>query len=369
MWEGMESLHANDLRVFLVGSIFGGTGAAGFPTLGSEQLIKFNEQKQAKLANGKSKVLLGGALVLPYFTFSIDENSKEPMFVTPNDFPIATKAALQYYNDKQLGFDQYYFIGDSLAQPVGDFSTGSSSQQNQPHYIELVSGLAAFDFYNQPQIDDVPEKKYFTACRDDKTLDWSQLPLTRDSGKLQDERKAIKKLVADFTVFAYSYLTYGKQIISKSHKDVTLEAWYREAFSKNFKEENPLFNPRHDENNALYETADDYFEKFLYWVASMDDGESGNVKLINRGMIFSGNLSPKGNNTLKNPETNKDSIGQILRANSNKKDFNAYKREGLEEASHDALITKEGTINAGSKYLNVFYLAASKFNDKNLVLN
>jgi len=366
LWDGVESLQANELKVFLVGSIFGGTGAAGFPTLGSHNIIKFNKEKQAALANGKSKVLLGGALVLPYFTFSIDETSDEPMFVTPNDFPVATKAALQYYNEKELGFDQYYFIGDSLAQKVGDFSTGSSTQQNFPHYIEMVSGLASFDFFNQPPINDVPEKKYFIACRDDNKVDWSQLPLTRDSNKLKDERKLLRKLIADFTVFAYSYLTYGKKVLNTSHKDLKNETWYREVFDKKFKEDNRLFNPRHYDNKALYETTDDYFEKFLFWIGAMDDGEQGYVNLINKNMIFTGSLSTKEKNRLKDPEAFIADIGKVLKTNSNNRNFYAFKQSGLEEAAVDSQIANEGSISAGSKYLNTFYMASSKFNDINL---
>jgi hypothetical protein len=71
----------NDVSVFLVGSIFGGTGAAGVATIGSRKFIKFNEN--AKLGENQSKVLLGGALVLPYFTFKVDKSVFEgEMFVT-----------------------------------------------------------------------------------------------------------------------------------------------------------------------------------------------------------------------------------------------------------------------------------------------
>ncbi len=277
LWDDTETLQANELRVFLVGSIFGGTGAAGFPTLGSEKLIKYNEEKHARLASGKSKVLLGGALVLPYFSFSVDTTTTEPMYVTAKDFPIATKAALQYYDDKELGFDQYYFIGDSLGQNVGSFSTGSAKQENDPHYIEMVSGLAAFDFFAQPDVDDLPEKKYFMASREDNKIDWAQLPITRDSGKQLDERKKLKGLIADFTIFAYAYLTYGRQILERSHKDIKLETWYLENFRAGFKEDNPLFNPRHEKNNIIYEKSNSFLEKFLFWIASMDDGENGHI--------------------------------------------------------------------------------------------
>ncbi|WP_153801284.1 hypothetical protein [Foetidibacter luteolus] len=362
LWDNIGSLHANDLRVFLVGSIFGGTGAAGFPTLGSRQLIKFNEKMQAKLTADKSKVLLGGALVLPYFSFSVDSNNTEPMFVTPNDFPIATKAALQYYNDKELGFDQYYFIGDSLAQKVGEFSTGSSTQDNLPHYVELVSALASFDFFGQPSIDDVPDKKFFISCREDDRISWDMIPITRNSSNLQEERKALKEKLADFTLFAYTFLSYGKSILEKSHKDVRAEAWYGDNFNKEFKEDNKMYNPRHEENNTLYQLADEYLNDFLFWACAMDANEK--IQLVDKSKILNGELTHKGKLKLTDPQEFVANIGEILKDRSNRKDFYVFKKLGLEES-----VVDEESMTAGSRFLNIFYRASRKFNEVNLVIN
>ena len=48
-----------DAKVFLAGSIFGGTGASGFPTI-------------AQIIRDELDVKLGGALILPYFKFIDD---------------------------------------------------------------------------------------------------------------------------------------------------------------------------------------------------------------------------------------------------------------------------------------------------------
>ncbi|MCF0051608.1 hypothetical protein LXM25_16185 [Dyadobacter sp. LJ53] len=363
LWEGIESFGANELRVFLVGSIFGGTGAAGFPTLGSRQLIKFNESMQASLGGEQSRVLLGGALVLPYFSFSVDSVSSagEPMFVTTGDFPIATKAALQYYNDKQLGFDQYYFIGDSLAQKVGDFSTGSSTQQNKPHYIEMVSALAGFDFFGQPAQLPNNNKKYFLASRETEKITWNVLPLTRDNTGLTEHKRKFKAAIADFTVFAYAYLTYGKKELNRTHKEVSIEPWYSENFGRDFKEDNHLYNPRHNQNSDLYNVADHFLNAFLYWIASIDDGET--VFLIDSKKLASGAIAPNKKLELFDPETNIGNIGELVKGDSMHKTFNAFRIEGLQEA-----IIKDN-ITAGSKYLNIFYDAATRFNTSNLVNN
>ncbi len=362
LWDDVATLHANELQVFLVGSIFGGTGAAGFPTLGSRHLIKFNEKMQARIAGEKSKVLLGGALVLPYFSFSIDANSPESMFVTPNDFPIATKAALQYYNDKALGFDQYYFIGDSLSQKVGDFSTGSSTQDNLPHYIEMISALASFDFFMQPPIEDIPEKKYFIACRENDTLNWDTLPVTRNSSALQQKRKELKDKLATFTTFAYAYLTFGKDILERSHRDARQEAWYGDTFNKDFREENALFNPRHEDSKVLYNKMDEYLHDFLFWICALDDKDK--VELIDSSKIIGGKAEDhKQKLNFKNPAQFVANIGELLKDRTNKKDFNFFKKYGLEES------VIRDNITAANKFLNIFYHAAIKFNKLNGAIN
>ncbi|KQS33806.1 hypothetical protein [Dyadobacter sp. Leaf189] len=364
LWDGIDAFGENELRVFIVGSIFGGTGAAGFPTLGSRQLIKFNDTMQATLSGEQSRVLLGGALVLPYFSFSVDSASSagEPMFVTTGDFPIATKAALQYYNDKQLGFDQYYFIGDSLAQKVGDFSTGSSTQQNKPHYIEMVSALAGFDFFSQPAQLPANNKKYFLASRETEKINWNVLPLTRDSAGLTAHKRKFKTALSDFTVFAYAYLTYGKKELGRTHNEVSMQTWYRENFGRILKEDNHLHNPRHNQNNDLYAAADYFLNAFLYWIASMDDGET--VFLIDSKKLVNGSITPNKKLDLFDPDTNIGNIGELIKGDSKRKTFHAFLGD---DGLQDAII--RDNITAGSKYLNIFFDAAARFNRKNQVNN
>jgi len=265
------SKKANDIRVFLVGSVFGGTGAAGFPTFGSKQILKFHPF--AKLLENVSQILLGGALILPYFNFDPDPEAEktEKMFVTGNDFPIATKAALQYYNEKDLGFDQIYFIGDSLAQKVGKFSTGAKDQENMPHYIEVVSSLAAFDFFEQPEIKGETDKMLFTACRDNKTISWNDLPTSRDPLLIRQTQTALKSLMTNMTVFAYTFLTLGKKILNTQHKEIK-DAWYAEYFRFNEKDEKEkVKDPRQMQHKDTLDVFSRFLSDYLFWIAAMDD--------------------------------------------------------------------------------------------------
>ncbi len=361
LWDGIETFGENELRVFVVGSIFGGTGAAGFPTLGSLPLLKYNEAMHAKLGEGKSRILLGGALVLPYFSFNADGEEKEPMFVTNSDFPVATKAALQYYNDKQLGFDQYYFIGDSLSQNVGKFSTGSSEQENKPHYIEISSALASFDFFEQPK-EATTEPKYFIASRESPVIDWTSFPISRNSDALLSNARQFRDRLADFTIFAYSFLTFGKNILAKTHKQTSDETWYAENFRKNFKEESAIYNPRHQDNNELYVIADSFLSSFLYWICSLDDGDK--VKLVDSSKILADPIPSNKKLSLRDPEASPAFIGEVIRTRGDAPKHNFNKFRTAEQK--DALIQSDA-MTAGSKYLNIFYSLSSSFNRKNLV--
>jgi hypothetical protein len=357
----------NDVRIFFAGSVFGGTGAAGFPTLGAKQVLKYN--KMAEIGEGVSKILLGGALVLPYFSFEPDKETEkmEHMFVTTNDFPIATKAALEYYNEKELGFDQIYLVGDSLNQKVGKFGVGSKKQENLPHYIELVSSLAAFDFFEQPQIKGKSEKKYFTAIRENEKVGWSDLPVSRHSGTINQKQTEIKSLLTYMTIFAWTFLTFGKRILSKGHSEIK-DAWYKDHFK--FKEKNEyekIKDPRQKENKVEINDFESFLESFLFWLTSMDDN-SGNIRFIDKSIL----LKDKGNAVsdlkLIDPEgeIEKSNIGLLLKNDPGNKgmDFNAYLRHLNSVDLNDKKVSK-----ASMKFINIFYQAAISFSKANYNVN
>lgn len=359
---------ANDVRVFLVGSVFGGTGAAGFPTLGSRNILKFHPL--AKLDNNLSQILLGGALILPYFSFELDAEAetRDKMFVTANDFPIATKAALQFYNEKDLGFDQIYFIGDSLAQKVGKFGVGAKKQENLPHYIEVVSALAAFDFFDQPEIKGETDKMWFTAVRETETLSWTDLPVTREPDKIRQKQKELKALLTNMTVFAYSFLTYGKKIINTSHKSIS-DAWYRDNFRFSESDERDKEkDPRQKKSKEVLDDFEKYLSEFLFWIAAMDDS-SGKVMLMDKKMLLSKEPEVSKALSLINPENEitKQNIGFLVKNEKQNKgnDFNNFKVNGL-----NAVEIKDKRIaDASSKFINLFYEGAKKYCEVNYNIN
>ena len=136
-----NSFTQND-RIFIVNSIFGGTGASGFPlllkTLRTNQVLP----QHALLNNA----VIGGITVLPYFTVNRNKDSE----IESDSFISKTKAALHYYQKNITGnnsIDVLYYVGDNEGCTEGyQNSEGGDTQKNKAHLIEFISALAILDF-------------------------------------------------------------------------------------------------------------------------------------------------------------------------------------------------------------------------------
>lgn len=133
-------------RIFIVSSIFGGTGAAGFPLL-----VKNIREASDKLSNHDrlKNAPVGAITVAPYFGVEPDDT----IAIDKNTFIAKTKAALEYYSDNLSGnqsLNALYYIGD-LATKDYKPAEGKAEQMNDAHTIELFSALSIFDFMNIPE--------------------------------------------------------------------------------------------------------------------------------------------------------------------------------------------------------------------------
>jgi hypothetical protein len=132
-----------DDRIFIVSSIFGGTGAAGFPLLLKNIRQGFVKEKfYAHLQNS----VIGAITVQPYFKVKQDDESE----IDSHGFVSKTKAALHYYFKNVTGnntINALYYIGD-LAENTYENHQGGTDQRNDAHFIELSSAMAIVDFAN-----------------------------------------------------------------------------------------------------------------------------------------------------------------------------------------------------------------------------
>jgi hypothetical protein len=130
-----------DDRIFIISSIFGGTGAAGFPLL-----VKNIRGADHDLPTWKylQDAPIGAITMLPYFGVAPNEDSK----IDKSTFISKTKAALSYYEENISGnnsVNALYYLGDDLTKDYPNVE-GSVNQKNDAHFLEIVAALSIIDF-------------------------------------------------------------------------------------------------------------------------------------------------------------------------------------------------------------------------------
>lgn len=143
-------------RVFVFGSVFGGTGASSIPVIpvALKEAVDILGQNTLDLTKAK----FGSTLLTEYFTFTApdDQMKKEQRIVADaNNFALNSQAALQFYQGdptvKQV-YRRLYHIGWPLqSENVSEGSlatiTGGAEQKNRCHVVELMCACAAYDFF------------------------------------------------------------------------------------------------------------------------------------------------------------------------------------------------------------------------------
>ncbi len=206
-------------KIFLCGSIFGGTGAAGLPTLGRLLHNKLGEDKE----NVRAKVKIACLFVLPYFGFSqpTGNEATDEVYARADQFLLNTEAALRYYSDQHEAFDHIYLLGNQNFSNYS-FSLGKNTQRNEPHFIELYAALAARHFLlNAP---DAKSTVILNSRQDKGQLVWSDLP----------EMTAVQQELVNGARFAYIWLTDFLPELRQAQKGISsfqkAAPWFVEFF-------------------------------------------------------------------------------------------------------------------------------------------
>ena len=129
-------------KIFIISSIFGGTGASGFPLL-----LKTLRDTKASFPNHSiiNNAQIGAVTILPYFKL-------QPPIVSEIDsstFISKARSALAYYENNVVGnklINALYYLADD--GDIYENNDGGSLQQNPAHIIELIAATAAINFMN-----------------------------------------------------------------------------------------------------------------------------------------------------------------------------------------------------------------------------
>jgi len=134
-----ENVFSQGDRIFIISSIFGGTGSSGFP-----QLVKNIHNSNN---NFVKKAPIGAVVVKPYFRVKKDPNSS----INSDTFNSKTKSALTYYSDELYDkMSEVYYLADQPGRALEN-KMGGDEQQNKAHIVELLAAKAVMNFVNKPE--------------------------------------------------------------------------------------------------------------------------------------------------------------------------------------------------------------------------
>lgn len=200
-------------RIFVVSSIFGGTGAAGYPIIVKNIRNAGNNQNinnRGALRDAK----IGALTVLPYF--NIQQKADSP--ITRADFISKTKSALYYYHDNLTGLKRNgvdsplskinacYYLGDEVPSNPYFNDPGENGQRNDAHFVEFIGALSVIDFLQ------IPDNQLISVDGNARNTIYKEYGLAKDNMviTLKDLGTATRNLVNKQLVkfhLAYMYIT------------------------------------------------------------------------------------------------------------------------------------------------------------------
>lgn len=256
------------IRVFLMGSVFGGTGAASLPTIARylrEKLYDLSDNK-----NIKAQLTIGGSMLLPYFAFTVRETEENGMKIQADKFAIKTRSAMEYYRyvDEEQGrktFDKLYILGHDGNDIRGKYATAGKAQRNLPHIVELYAASSAIDFFESSN-----RKK----DEEDFRYRFAVIPAEKIKGK--DIHKSITGYAYFFVMMRFSIVI--KSLIMeelfdyKNQNKLKSKAkripWYYDFL--NGKKENKEIVP--DKLYSYFEAVSGYCSEYIRWFSELNLG-------------------------------------------------------------------------------------------------
>lgn len=215
-------------RIFIISSIFGGTGAAGFPLLLN---VFRDENSKINNVNYINNAIIGGVSVLPYFQVDVEKFNSGESAINSSTFITKSKAALSYYNrNLQTLVNALYYIGDTRQSNYENFD-GGLEQKNPSNFIELTAAKSVIDF-----LDFEPSAK----SKDDlsQASTFFEYGIEDDSSNLNLKQLKQNEAIKQFVKYHY-YNLYVSNYLEEAFKNDKL-AWRNELKLPNNYEKQPF---------------------------------------------------------------------------------------------------------------------------------
>ena len=226
--------------LLLTGSVFGGSGAAGVPTIC--RLL------QQELKGAMKNVRLGLVLFLPYFQYKPVPN--EEMQAQPETFAAATVESLKYYDEGRFLdiCESIYAVGEEAPSLEPVSSVGGKDQVNEPHFLELVAALGAVRFMAGSGAKNTLS---LAARKAINTVTWDDLPTAAETRR--EQIALLRSMILFAVAFRYCFFpALARELSKNSFRDTLLQVHLRDVSAA----------------SALgdLESLNAYLETFLFWL-------------------------------------------------------------------------------------------------------
>lgn len=274
-------------QVFVLGSVFGGTGASSIPIIPVAMRDAIRISSGGKQSLDLKKVKFGATLLTEYFTFdrpSAAQKSNEKVIADANNFAINSQTAMQFYmKDTTVNacYKRLYHVGwpqtsTPLMENNGKTITGGAEQKNACHVVELMCACAAYDFFIADPEQDLNNDKtkylYREVVCDTQSLQFTGSDFLGDRGDM-----FMNKLGA-FLSFAHIVLSVNGAAFSSDGNGT--KGFIKRLDEQKFREYNSI-------NDEQCKEIDKYMKKFAYYY----NKEKGKIE---RGWLYQVNQSVGG---------------------------------------------------------------------------
>lgn len=317
-------------RVFIISSIFGGTGSSGFPRI-------VDAIRYSGIAD-YDKALVGASIVMPYFKV----NTPAGGAINSNIFNSKQKAALSYYQKPDdHGKSLYqklttsYFIGDDVATNL-PYCEGSNGQANDAHIVELLAALSIIDFVST---DEATLRK-----QTQKEYGLESTPSATESIQLKHFVKSDRSKYFDYiTRMALAFRYYEEYILEG-------EINSREAFysNKGLGLEDKI-------GEDMYKDLESFITDFDQWLDELAVQKDSFKPYLHKPRVEDSN-APVSEDLDDYIEGYEGSTGGTFRDGTSYKDFSGYCSKFYKEYGKDL-------ENEDYAFLSIFYDAAEKCMD------
>jgi hypothetical protein len=217
--DAIKKTAAVKVRIMLAGSIFGGTGAAGFPTIA--RLIR-NRLRDAEVKPEKFEI--GGILLQPYFMFPDPKEDQDQNVARATEQFIQAQGALRHYGQLlgargQRLFDQLYLVGWDPPFEIDSHAKGLAAQCNPALLPEFIAAAAAARFFGSGTSGTSgapPEQMILRSARQNETIvTWADIPARHDN---EASRRDLHREMAQFLRFAVAFKYWIPQVANEENR-------------------------------------------------------------------------------------------------------------------------------------------------------